>query len=105
MKYLNLDIIKKHVKVDSWYHDDDTYLTQLGDVAEQMIAHHLDDKLDIIAADNDNELPMPIIQGMLLLVANLYMTREGIAFAQAHEIPYTMQYLLAPYKQYKRSQL
>ena len=67
MKYLNLDILKKHLNIDEQFHDDDSYIIELGMVAEQMIAHHLDDNLDMIAADNDGELPMPIIHACLLL--------------------------------------
>lgn len=105
MQYLNLDILKKHLNIDNCFHDDDEYITSLGDVAEEMVATHLDNKLDIIAADNDNKLPMPIKHAMMLLVANLYQNREGIAFASVQDIPHSYDYLLAQYKNYKTSQL
>ena len=105
MKYLNLDILKKHLNIDDFFHDDDDYITSLGDVAEQMVATHLDDKLSIIANDNDGYLPMPIQHAMLLLVGNLYANREGIAFGAVNDIPHSYDYLLAQYKNYKTSQL
>ena len=105
MKYLNLDILKKHLNIDNFFHDDDDYVVSLGDVAEEMVATHLDNKLDIIAADNDGNLPMPIKHAMLLLVANLYQNREGIAFTSVNDIPHSYDYLLGQYKNYKTSQL
>ena len=105
MNYLNLDILKKHLNVDSYFHEDDEYISSLGDVAEEMVATHLDNKLDIITADNDGHLPMPIKHAMLLLVGNLYQNREGIAFTTVNDIPHSYDYLLAQYKNYKTSQL
>ena len=43
MEYLNLDLIKKHLNIDSDFHDDDDYLTLLGDVVEQVTERHIDD--------------------------------------------------------------
>lgn len=103
--YVDLDTVKHHLNLDPWFDQDDPYILGLISVAEQTVATHLDDKLDIIMSDNNGELPTPIIHAMCLLIGNLYANREGIAFAQAHEIPYAYQYLLAPYKNYVSSQL
>lgn len=105
MKYLNLGIIKKHLNVDDYFHDDDKYIETLGDVAEEMVATHLDNKLHIIANNNDGILPMPIQHAMLLLIGNLYQNREGIAFGAVNDIPHSYDYLLNQYKNYKTSQL
>ena len=103
MKYLDLDILKKQLNIDACFTDDDNYISQLGDVAEQRVAHHLDDSLDSIAEENGGELPMPIKQAMLLYVGLLYANREGIAFANPYEIPLAYKYLLSSYKCYDHS--
>ena len=104
MYYLNLDILKKHLNVDTYFHGDDDYISQLGDVAEQMVDEHINNNLSNIVDDNGGEVPMPLIHAMLLLVGNLYQNREGVAFANASEIPFSYKYLLFPYRDYSHNQ-
>jgi len=104
MKYLNTNIIKKHLNIDDCFHEDDEYIRQLGDVAEQMVDEHINNNLTSIAEDNNGNLPMPLKHAMLLLIGNLYQNREGVAFANATEIPFSYKYLLFPYKDYKNNQ-
>ena len=104
MKYLNLDIIKKHLNIDEHFRDDDEYLIALGETAEQMVDEHVNNCLCDIVNYYDGYLPMPIKHAMLLLVGNLYQNREGVAFAKASEIPHSYEYLLYPYKDYKNNQ-
>jgi len=103
MTYLNLDNIKKHLNIDSDFTDDDTYITSLGNVAEAMVAKDLNDDLSEIADNGD--LPAPIVHACYLLIGNLYMNRESVAFAQSHEIPLSFRYLLSPYHNYSSSTL
>ena len=104
MNYLNINILKKHLNIDNCFHDDDEYISQLGDVAEQMVDEHINNNLSQIVEDNDGKLPMPLKHAMMLLVGNLYQNREGVAFANASEIPFSYKYLLFPYKNYSNNQ-
>ena len=104
MKYLNINTIKKHLNIDSYFHDDDEYIKQLGEVAEQMVDEHINNNLEMIIEDNKGNIPMPLKHAMLLLIGNLYQNREGVAFANATEIPHSYEYLLFPYKSYKKNQ-
>lgn len=101
MEYLNLDIIKKQLNIDNYFTDDDEYLFHLGNVAEQMVAHHIENDLSNIAIDG--ELPAPVMQACLLLVGNLYMNRESVTNVNYTKIPLSYEYLLATYKNYKNS--
>lgn len=105
MEYLTLDQIKKHLNIDDYYEGDDTYLTSLGDVAEQIVEQHLERSLSELVVNES--LPAPIIQAMLLFIGTLYMSREHVAFGQAYQIPAaytnTYLYLLDPYLSYKNS--
>lgn len=105
MNYLTLNDLKKHLNVDTTFTDDDDYIASLGDVAESIVSKHLDCDLSEIVAYSNGELPMPIIQAMKLLVGNLYMNRESVAFVQAHNIPLSYEYLLDPYVKYTQSKL
>ena len=104
MHYLNLDTLKKHLNIDAYFTDDDDYIMQLGDVAEQMVDEHINNNLSNIVNENGGEVPMPLIHAMMLLVGNLYQNREGVAFASASEIPFSYKYLLFPYKSYSNNQ-
>lgn len=104
MNYLNIKLLKKHLNIDECFKDDDEYITQLGDVAEQMVDEHINNNLKTIVENNDGNLPMPLRQAMMLLVGNLYQNREGVAFANATQIPHSYEYLLFPYKNYANNQ-
>lgn len=63
--------------MDEDFHDDDAYLTHLGEVAEEMIAQEIDSPLDEIVAQNKGQLPKPLQQAMLLYVDYLYGGTRG----------------------------
>lgn len=44
--YVNLQQLKKHLNIDSSFHDDDEYLCDLEQAAELAVERHIDDKLD-----------------------------------------------------------
>lgn len=96
MEYLQLNQIKKHINVDSVFTDDDEYITSLGDVAEAMVARHIDRNLADIAIDG--HLPAPIQHACLLFIGNMYMNRESVSNVTMMDIPKSYDYLLATYK-------
>lgn len=99
-KYIQLYQVKKQINIDEDFRDDDEYLVDLINVAEQMVENHIDDKLEEIAKANGNCLPRPLIQAMLLFIGNLYANRESIAFASSSEIPLSYNYILDGFKNY-----
>ena len=98
MNYLNLDIIKKQLRMDASFTDDDDLLTLYGDSVEAFVEQHLNCALDDITAENSGELPKNIINAMLLLVDYLY-DHSGSGDRDI-EIPNSMWILLAPWKKY-----
>ena len=100
MQYLNLDLIKKHLNIDSDFHDDDSYLEALGDVVEEVTEKHIDVSLKKLTADNNGKIPTPLKQAMLLLLGTYYNNRENVAFASSSEIPLSFSYLLSLYQNY-----
>lgn len=97
--FLPLELIKKHLNIDPYFKDDDRYLMQLGEVAMNVIEKHIDRDLSgyLNAA---GELPAPLVQAALLMVGNLYQSRESVSFASAVEIPLSYNYLLDLYRNY-----
>lgn len=97
--FLTLDLIKKHLNIDEYFTDDDNYLIGLADVAEKVIEKHIDRNLSDMA-DEEGHLPSPLYHAMLLLVGNMYQSREAVSFTNAIELPLSYNYLLSLYKNY-----
>jgi uncharacterized phage protein (predicted DNA packaging) len=102
--YIQLYQIKKHLNIDSNFHDDDEYLVSLEEVAEKVVEQNIDTKLTKLE-DGDGEIPSPLTQAMLLLIANFYANRESVAFAQSANVPYSYQYLIDLYRNYRGEDL
>lgn len=97
MTYLSLEEIKKQLNIDSSFIDDDQYLIDLGNVAEQMVSRHIDQDLSKLQIDSST-LPAPITHAMKLYISNLYMQRESISNVNMNKVPNSYEYLLATYK-------
>ena len=96
--YVTLKLAKKHLQIDDSYTDDDAYITGLIQVAEDAVSQHLDIALQDLLVDGI--LPSAIVHSILLMVGNLYATREPIVYGSVTKVPYTPEYLLGLYKQY-----
>jgi hypothetical protein len=93
--YVTLEQAKDHLRVD--FDDDDIYIGDLIDVAEASVADEIGSSLasNIIGG----VLPKPLYQGILIMVAHLYNSREPVIIGTGVvKVPYTLEYLLAPYK-------
>ena len=104
MKYLDLNLIKKHLNMNADYTAEDDYLTMLGGAVEEVIAKHIDDDLSTLAKNNNDQLPLPLVQACLLLLGTYYSNRENVAFTTTNEVPMSFTYLLDLYKNYGGSE-
>jgi hypothetical protein len=95
MAYVTLEQAKDHLRVD--FEDDDIYIGDLIAVAEQSVENEIGTTL----ASNltGGVLPKPLYQAVLLMVGNLYASRESVLIGTGCvKIPFSLEYLLAPYK-------
>ena len=99
--FLEIDRIKKHLNIDDYYKDDDNYLEYLYEVDEKVVEKHTDTNLKKIAEENGGELPPPILHAMLLFIGDMYKSRESISFGSVTSIPFSYDYILSPYKNYR----
>lgn len=97
MNYLTIELIKKQLRLEDDFTEDNTLLEALGEAAEDYVQSHLNMQLDEIAADNSGELPKAINQAMLILVSYFY---DNDGSGDNKEIPNAFYMLLAPYKKY-----
>ena len=95
--YVKLEEAKKHLLLDDSFKDDDLYILGLIDVAEDAVARNLNLKLDELAVDGEFT-PPAVIQ---LLIGNLYANREPVSYSSVNKVPYTFDYLISLYKNYK----
>ena len=98
MKYLTLDLIKKHLNMNADYTAEDDYLTMLGGAVEEVVGKHIDDDLPTLAKNNNDQLPLPLVQACLLLLGTYYSNMENVAFTSKNEVTTSLTYLLETYK-------
>lgn len=98
--YTTLEMIKKHLNVDSDFHDDDAYIQYLYEVAEATVQVHLCVALEDIE-DENGKIPVPVVHAMLLFVGDMYNSREGNAYGvSVQAVPFGYDYLISLYKNY-----
>lgn len=90
--YVTLNEAKKHLNIDETFTDDDLYIISLIEVAEDGIAKNC----DIVLADQVEAgvLPASLKHCILLMVGNLYNSRESVSFSNLMEVPYSYKYLV-----------
>ena len=99
--YLDLDLVKKHLNLESAYTEDDEYILGLIQVAESAVQVHVNEPLEEIAEKNGGCIPAPLFQAMMLQIGNLYQNRE-IVGAKTTALPFGYQYLIDLYRNYNR---
>ena len=89
----NINELKQNLNIEIDYKDEDIYLINLLEVAEEAIFNYLDRKRNEFGI-----VPASIRQGIILLASQMYENRTPIAFASVNKIPYAFEFLLAPYR-------
>ena len=99
MRYITVEDVNRHLYID--FEADDYIIADYIDAAQSIIEKYLNVKLcDLVI---DERLPYPILQAIKIMVGNLYNNREGVSFnAVPYRVPFSFEYLLQPYKSYKR---
>lgn len=98
MQYLTLDEIKKQVVLDEDFHDDDEFLTMIGDSAEELTSQLLDCSLDQLAAEN-GDLPAGLRHALRMLVDWEYSVQRGSS-DNAPDIPSAIMMMIKLYRNY-----
>lgn len=96
---LSLKLLKKHLNIEDDFTEDDLYLMQLMEVAEHVVANHLDVTEDKLFNEEGDYKP-EIRQAMLLFIGTLYANRESVTYGVTNKIAHGYDYILQPLKQY-----
>lgn len=87
-----MNIAKKHLNIDDDFKDDDNYIISLIKVAEDAVQKNENIALEELL--EGGELPPSVIHSILLLVGNLYNSREAATYSSVSEVPYSYKYLI-----------
>ena len=94
MKWLTLDYIKQHSRID--YDCEDALLELYGAAAEDTVLNYLNRSYqDVLSAYGD--VPVAILHATLMLVDVSYQHRSPVTPTNVSVVPYTFDILLKPY--------
>lgn len=103
MKYLTLDIVKKHLNIESEFTDDDSYIELLAEIAEEKVAKELCITVDELATiDGGKEIPKPLISAMLLSLGLYYSNREEATTIKTKPLEQGSKYLIGLYRDHSK---
>lgn len=85
--------LKYNLNIEQDYTEEDAYLLQLLEVSEQSVFNYLDK-----TKEDFTQIPSSIKHAIILLASQFYENRTPIAFASSSKIPYSFEFLLAPYR-------
>lgn len=113
MYIVTLAEAKKHLNIESYFTEDDNYISSLIDVAFFSIRNSCNnvcwvDSSGVTSGSTEfsdytiyeTAIPIAIKHAILLFVGNLYANREPVSFSSPTTIPYTIDFLIAPYINY-----
>lgn len=94
MKYLSLELIKAHSRIE--YDCEDELLELYGEAAEDTVCELTRRSYDDFLAEY-GAVPKAIVQASLMLVDVSYQQRSPVGVQQMHAVPYTFDLLIKPY--------
>ena len=98
--YISIDEIKQHMNIDSEFLVDDLLIARYIQSAQEALERNIDRPLSDFEDEYGN-LPEGLLQAIRFMVANYYANRENIAFTNAVNLPFSYQYLVDLYRDYK----
>lgn len=98
--YVTVEELRRFLNIP--FCEDDLLLAELEEAAEDILTGHLNIKTLQEYEDESGELPAALKTAIKTITANLYQNRESIAYAQAYKVPYTLEYMIQPYKNYQK---
>ena len=95
MKFLTLDYIRQHSRIDGSCEAE--VLNLYGEAAEDTVLNYIGLSYDELLQKYSGKVPKPIVQAALMLVDTSYQYRSPITPGNVSLVPYTFDLLLKPY--------
>lgn len=91
------ELIRQYVRADDIDGADDALLLSCQEAAEAYVTDATERGAAELLEMGDGELPAPLRQAVLMLVAHWYNQREAVAGVQMQSVPYTIDALVKPF--------
>jgi len=94
----NINQLKRQLNIEESYTGDDAILQHYLDVAEQSVELYCG--TTGLTSYTGTTMPISITQAVIMLAGHFYLNRNLVSFAQGYEIPFTIKWLLDPYRDF-----
>ena len=101
MAYVDVIDIRRYLNIP--FCEDDLMLAELEESAEQVLAGHLNVESMSVYEDENGDIPQALKTAIKTMVATWYSNREAVSYGQPYQVPYTLLYMLQPYKNYVKN--
>lgn len=98
-KYTNLGQFQKHLEIDYLENGVEEYLELLLNASESRIEKEINQPFTEFI-DQDGKLDPSLVAAILIFGGTLYANREAVSYADAKPVPYTLNFLLQPFRKY-----
>lgn len=99
--YLTKETVRKHLNLDEFFTDDDSYLLDLIKVAEDATEKRIGKPLSKCIDKKTGDLIPSIKHTILLLIGTLYSQRESTSPSTITKVPYTFDFLSSLNQEYR----
>lgn len=96
--YTNVEQLQQHLEIDYPENGDFEYLELLLDASESRIEKEINRPFTDVVVDG--KLCPPLVAAILIFAGTLYANREAVAYANVNPVPFTLGYLIQPYRRY-----
>lgn len=96
--YTKVEQLQKHLEIDYLEEGDSDFLGLLLDASESRIEKEINQPLTVFV--NDNKLDSALVAAILIFAGTLYANREAVAYSNVQPVPYTLNFLLQPFRKY-----
>lgn len=94
MKWLTIDYIKAHSRID--FDCEDTLLELYGSAAEDTVLNDCNTTYEDVVEEY-GDIPPALVQASLMLVDLSYTQRSPVSTQSLYTVPYTFDALIKPY--------
>lgn len=98
-KYTKVEDLQKQLEIDYMEAKDEKFLGLLLDANESRIEKEINQPLSEFV-DDKGVLDSALVSAILIFAATLHANREAVAYANVQPVPYTLHFLLQPFRKY-----
>lgn len=98
-KYTKVGELQKHLEIDYLEEGDENQLNMFLNASESRIEKEINQPLSEFV-DDEGILDPALVAAILIFAGTLYDNREAVAYTNVQPVPYTLHFLLQPFKLY-----